>query len=139
MKTIGLDLGSVTCGISISDALGWIAQALTTVRFAEDDYDDALNKVIAVCKEHKVTDIVLGLPKHMNGDIGIRGEICLEFGEKLKAEGYSVTMWDERLTTAAAQRILIGADVSRKKRKKVIDQMAAVQILQSYLDAKSLR
>ena len=139
MKTIGLDLGSVTCGISISDVLGWIAQALTTVRFAEDDYDDALNKVIAVCKEQKVTDIVLGLPKHMNGDIGIRGEICLEFGEKLKAEGYSVTMWDERLSTAAAKRILIGADVSRKKRKKVIDQMAAVQILQSYLDAKSLR
>ena len=61
MKTIGLDLGSVTCGISISDALGWIAQALTTVRFAEDDYDDALNKVIAVCKEQKVIDIVLGL------------------------------------------------------------------------------
>ena len=139
MKTIGLDLGSVTCGISVSDALGWIAQALTTVRFAEDDYDDALAKVIAVCKEQKVTDLVLGLPKHMNGDIGIRGEICLEFGEKLKAEGYNVTMWDERLTTAAAQRILIGADVSRKKRKKVIDQMAAVQILQSYLDAKSLR
>ena len=139
MKTIGLDLGSVTCGISISDALGWIAQALTTVRFAEDDYDDALNKVIAVCKEQKVIDIVLGLPKHMNGDIGFRGEICLAFKDKLEAQGYNVTMWDERLTTAAAQRILIGADVSRKKRKKVIDQMAAVQILQSYLDAKSLR
>jgi putative Holliday junction resolvase len=139
MKTIGLDLGSVTCGIAISDALGWIAQALTTVRFESDDYEDALAKVIAVCKEQKVTDLVLGLPKHMNGDVGIRGQICLDFAEKLKAEGFNVTMWDERLTTAAAQRILIGADVSRKKRKKVIDQMAAVQILQSYLDSKSLR
>ena len=139
MKTIGLDLGSVTCGIAISDALGWIAQALTTVRFESDDYEDALAKVIAVCKEQKVTDLVLGLPKHMNGDVGIRGQICLDFAEKLKTEGFNVTMWDERLTTAAAQRILIGADVSRKKRKKVIDQMAAVQILQSYLDSKSLR
>ena len=139
MKTIGLDLGSVTCGIAISDALGWIAQALTTVRFESDDYEDALAKVIAVCKEQKVNDLVLGLPKHMNGDVGIRGQICLDFAEKLKTEGFNVTMWDERLTTAAAQRILIGADVSRKKRKKVIDQMAAVQILQSYLDSKSLR
>lgn len=139
MKTIGLDLGSVTCGIAISDALGWIAAALTTVRFAEDDYEDALAKVIAVCKEQKVNNIVVGLPKHMNGDVGIRGEICLEFAENLKREGFQVTMWDERLTTAAAQRILIAADVSRRKRKKVIDQMAAVQILQSYLDSKSLR
>lgn len=139
MKTIGLDLGSVTCGIAISDSLGWIAQALTTVRFTSDDYDEALEKVITVCKEHKVNDLVLGLPKHMNGDIGVRGNICLKFQKKLQERGFQVTMWDERLTTVAAQRILIGADVSRKKRKKVIDQMAAVQILQSYLDAKSLR
>lgn len=139
MKTIGLDLGSVTCGIAVSDSLGWIAQALTTVRFEKDDYDDALEKVIDVCKQQKVTDLVLGLPKHMNGDIGVRGNICLEFQKKLQERGYQVTMWDERLTTVAAQKILIGADVSRKKRKKVIDQMAAVQILQNYLDAKSFR
>lgn len=139
MKTIGLDLGSVTCGIAVSDSLGWIAQALTTVRFEKDDYDDALEKVINVCKQQKVTNLVLGLPKHMNGDIGVRGNICLEFQKKLQERGYQVTMWDERLTTVAAQKILIGADVSRKKRKKVIDQMAAVQILQNYLDAKSFR
>lgn len=139
MKTIGLDLGSVTCGIAVSDSLGWIAQALTTVRFEKDDYDDALEKVIDVCKQQKVTNLVLGLPKHMNGDIGVRGNICLEFQKKLQERGYQVTMWDERLTTVAAQKILIGADVSRKKRKKVIDQMAAVQILQNYLDAKSFR
>lgn len=139
MRTIGLDLGSVTCGVALSDQLGWIASALVTIRFAEDDYEDALQKVAALCREHKVNNLVLGLPKHMNGDVGIRGEICLEFAERLREEGFQVTMWDERLTTAAAQRILIGADVSRKKRKKVIDQMAAVQILQSYLDANSGR
>lgn len=77
---------------------------------------------------------VLGLPKHMNGDVGIRGEISIMFKEKLETLGVEVILWDERLTTVVAERILISADVSRKKRKKVIDQMAAVQILQGYLD-----
>lgn len=72
----------------------------------------------------------------MNGDVGIRGEISLMFKEKLEALGLEVVLWDERLTTVAAEKILISADVSRKKRKKIIDQMAAVQILQSYLDSK---
>lgn len=136
MRVLGLDLGSVTLGVSVSDALGMIARAVDTIRFTEDDYDDALHKLQKYIKEFQVKTVVLGLPKHMNGDVGIRGEISISFKERLEQQGIEVILWDERLTTAAAQRILIGADVSRKKRKKVIDQMAAVQILQSYLDSK---
>lgn len=136
MKVMGLDLGSRTCGVAVSDALGWVARAVETVRFEEDNYDEAFEKVMKVVNEHHPEMLVLGLPKHMNGDVGIRGEISIAFKEKLESAGCKVILWDERLTTAAAEKILIAADVSRKKRKKVIDQMAAVQILQSYLDSK---
>lgn len=136
-RIIGLDLGSVTCGIAISDPLGMIARALTTVRFAPDDYEQALEEVLKICEENKVKNVVLGLPKHMNGDIGVRGEISQNFAKMLEDHGIHVDLWDERLTTVAAERILISADVSRKKRKKVIDKMAAVQILQSFLDRKN--
>ena len=88
-------------------------------------------------QENKVKEVVLGLPKHMNGDIGIRGEISCEFAKKLESSGIKVHLWDERLTTVAAEKILLQGDVSRKKRKKVIDQMAAVQILQSFLDRQN--
>lgn len=137
MRVLGLDLGSVTLGVSVSDVLGMIARTVETIRFEEDDYDDAFEKVQKYIKEFQVKTIVLGLPKHMNGDVGIRGEISLMFKEKLETLGVEVVLWDERLTTVAAQRMLIAADVSRKKRKKVIDQVAAVQILQSYLDSKN--
>lgn len=137
MRVLGLDLGSVTLGVSVSDVLGMIARTVETIRFEEDDYDDAFEKVQKYIKEFQVKTVVLGLPKHMNGDVGIRGEISLMFKEKLETLGVEVVLWDERLTTVAAQRMLIAADVSRKKRKKVIDQVAAVQILQSYLDSKN--
>lgn len=136
MRVLGLDLGSVTCGVAISDGLGMIAGKLVTLRFAPDDYEDAFRQVSDIIREHHIQTVVLGLPKHMNGDVGIRGEISIAFKERLETLGVKVVLWDERLTTAAAQRILLAADVSRKKRKKVIDQMAAVQILQSYLDAQ---
>ena len=137
MRILGLDLGSVTCGIAISDPIGMIARAYETVRFAENDYETAKKRVIEIMKMEQVEEIVLGLPKHMNGDIGIRGEVSQDFKQMLLDAGsVPVILWDERLTTKAAERILIQADVSRKKRKKVIDQMAAVQILQSYLDSK---
>lgn len=136
-RIIGLDLGSVTCGVAMSDPLGMIARAITTVRFPSDDYQQCLEGVLQILHENKVKKVVLGLPKHMNGDIGIRGEICFNFKKMLEDQGIEVDMWDERLTTVAAQKILISADVSRKKRKKVIDQMAAVQILQSYLDRQN--
>lgn len=136
MRILGLDLGSKTCGVSVSDAMGMIARSVETVRFASDDYDDAFVKVAKHIKEFQVNTVVLGLPKHMNGDVGIRGEVSIAFKDKLETLGVEVVLWDERLTTVAAERLLISADVSRKKRKQVIDQMAAVQILQSYLDSK---
>ncbi|RHM14985.1 Holliday junction resolvase RuvX [Amedibacillus dolichus] len=132
MRVLGLDLGSRTLGVSVSDALGMIAQPVTTIRFEEDDYDSAFEQVQTYIKEYQIKTVVLGLPKHMNGDVGIRGDISIMFKERLETLGVAVVLWDERLTTVAAQRILIAADVSRKKRKKVIDQMAAVQILQGY-------
>ena len=136
-RSLGLDLGSVTCGIAISDPMGIVARAVETVRFEPDNYEQCLEKVLEVIKREKPDEIVLGLPKHMNGDIGIRGHISEDFKAMLEEHvSIPVVLWDERLTTAAAQKILIVADVSRKKRKKIIDQMAAVQILQSYLDSK---
>ena len=137
MRIIGLDLGSKTLGVSVSDALGMIARAVDTIRFESDDYDDALLQLQPFLKEFQSQTVVLGMPKHMNGDIGIRGEISLKFKENLEALGITVVLWDERLTTVAASKILIAADVSRQKRKKIIDQMAAVQILQSYLDSRN--
>lgn len=136
MRVLGLDLGSVTCGVAVSDMMGMVARGVLTLRFPADDYAKAAELVKEQIEEFQVKTVVLGLPKHMNGHIGIRGEICIAFKERLEAYGVEVVLWDERLTTVAASRILIAADVSRKKRKKVIDQMAAVQILQSYLDRK---
>ena len=133
-RTLGFDLVSKTLGVSVSDPLGMIARALTTLRFDSDDYDSALAQAQALIREQHADKVVLGLPRHMNGDIGVRGEISIAFKEKLESSGVEVVLWDERLTTVAANRILLQGDVSRKKRKKVIDQMAAVQILQSYLD-----
>lgn len=135
-RILGLDLGSVTCGVSVSDLMGLIASPVETVRFANEDYEDCLEKLKKHIDEYKVDTVVLGLPKHMNGDIGIRGNISLEFKEKLESLGLTVILWDERLTTVSAERFLIQADMSRKKRKKVIDQMAAVTILQDYLNSK---
>ncbi len=137
MRILGLDLGSRTCGVSVSDALGMIARAYQTLRFADEDYEAAFQQVAELIDQMQIHTVVLGLPKHMNGDVGVRGEISIAFKERLETLGVEVILWDERLTTVAAERILIAADVSRKKRKKVIDQMAAVQILQSYLDSRN--
>lgn len=136
-RILGLDLGSKTCGVAISDPLGIIARALTTIRFESDDYARCLQEVLALCRENRVKTVVLGLPKHMNGDIGVRGEISQDFARMLEENDIKCHLWDERLTTVSAERLLIQGDVSRKKRKKVIDQMAAVQILQSFLDRQN--
>lgn len=137
MRVLGLDLGSRTCGIAVSDPLGMIARTVETFRFNADDYEAACNRVVELCKELKVDEIVLGLPKHMNGDVGIRGEISKQFKAMLEEKlDLKITLIDERLTTVAATKLLISADVSRKKRKQVVDQLAAVQILQGYLDSK---
>ena len=136
MKVLGLDLGSRTLGIAISDALGIIATGVETYRFEDDKYDLALNRVVEIVKEKKVNKIVLGYPKHMNGDIGEKAKLCEEFKVLVEsATGLEVVLVDERWTTKLAESRLLEADVSRKKRKKVIDKMAAVVILQNYLDS----
>ena len=137
MKVLGLDLGSRTLGIAISDALGIIATGVETYRFEDDNYDLPLQRVVDIVKEKKVTKIVLGYPKHMNGDIGEKAKLCEEFKVKLEeATKLEVILVDERWTTKLANSRLLEADISRKKRKKVIDKMAAVVILQNYLDSK---
>ena len=133
-RYLGLDLGSVTCGVSFSDT-GLIARTIETIRFKPDDYNMALDKVLDIVDREKPDVIVLGLPLLLNDDVGPRAQICLEFGEVLEQEsGIPVKMQDERFTTAVAESILLEADISRKKRKKKIDQLAAVQILQTWLD-----
>ena len=134
---MGLDLGSRTVGIALSDVLGMIAHGLETYRFTPDHYNEALDHVMEIVKKEQIHTIVLGLPKHMNGDIGERAQISIRFKEKLleRDPSLDVVLSDERLTTKVAEQSLIYANVSRKKRKKVIDKMAAVSILQSYLDS----
>ncbi len=134
-RILGLDLGSVTCGVSVSDPLGMIASPVETIRFESEDYDTCLEKVKKHIDAYRIKKIVLGFPKHMNGDVGIRANVSIAFKEKLEALGIQVILWDERLTTVSAQRFLLEADMSRKKRKQVIDQMAAVTILQDYLNS----
>ena len=135
MKYIGLDLGSVTCGISKSDT-GRFAMAVKTLRFKPDDYNAAFDMLLDYFEEEKPDVIVLGYPLLENGDEGPWASLSREFGEQLEIEsGIKVIMQDERCTTRDSEEFLISAGVSRKKRKKVIDQQAAVRILQYYLDS----
>ena len=140
MKIIGLDLGTRTVGIAISDSLGMMVHGVETFRFEENHYKKAIQHVQELVKAHKVSKIVLGLPKNMNGSIGERGQVTQDFAKKLEeATSLPVILWDERLTTMQVERVLIQADVSRSKRKKVVDKMAATIILQSYLDSNQAR
>lgn len=135
---MGLDVGSKTVGVALSDAFGWTAQGLETIRINEEEKEFGFEQIGEIIKNNQVSKIVVGLPKNMNGTIGPRGEASQFYGTELeKLFGLPVVFWDERLTTVAAERVLIEADVSRKKRKKVIDKMAAVMILQGYLDSKN--
>ena len=136
MRYLGLDLGTKTLGLALSDQLGMIATSYKILRHNED-----YNSLIPMLKEeieaNDVKALVLGLPKNMNNSIGERGEIALKFKEKLEsAFNLPVYMQDERLTTRQAENLLISNDTSRKKRKKVIDSLAATIILQSYLDRR---
>ena len=136
MRYLGLDLGTKTLGLSLSDPMGIIATSYKILRHNED-YDRLILLLKDEIESNKVEAIVLGLPKNMNNSIGERGEICLDFKNKLeKVYNLPVYMQDERLTTKQAESILISNDTSRKKRKKVIDSLAATIILQSYLDRK---
>lgn len=138
MRLLGLDYGDRRIGVALSDAFGWTAQGLEVIERRKDASEFA--RIEALVKENEVEQIVLGLPKNMNGTIGPRGELAMAFAEQLRGVlNIPVHLWDERLTTVSAERALIDADVSRKKRKQVVDKMAACLILQNYLDANSTR
>lgn len=134
-RIMGLDVGDRTIGVAVSDLMGITAQGVTTIRRESKKKDiEELKKLI---KEHNVRYIVSGLPKNMNGTIGPQSEKVIKFCDILKEEtGMEIDYWDERLTTVSAEKMLIDGDVSRKNRKKVIDKLAAVLILQNYLDFK---
>ena len=133
MRIMSLDVGSRTIGIACSDALLMTAQGIETIRRTSLEKD--FNRLQELITEYKVHELVVGMPKNMNGTKGERAEKTEEFVEKMKEViDLPVTYWDERLSTVMAERQLIAADVSRKKRKSVIDKMAAVVILQGYLD-----
>lgn len=138
MRIMGLDVGSKTVGVAVSDALGWTAQGIETVKIDEANGEFGIDRIAELVKEYTITEFVVGYPKNMNNTVGPRGEASEDY-KKLLEETFSlpVKLWDERLTTMAAERMLIEADVSRKKRKQVIDKMAAVMILQGYLDSKN--
>jgi putative Holliday junction resolvase len=132
-------VGDKTIGVAVSDALLLTAQGLEVIRRTSPEKDtQRLREIIA---EYEVTTVVVGLPKNMNGTIGPRGELMQQFASGLAAvfPQAEIKLWDERLSTVAAQRSLIAADVSRAKRKQVIDKMAAVFILQGYLDSLACR
>lgn len=133
MRIIGLDIGEKTVGVALCDPFGWTAQGLKTIRRTGIKSD--INEILSIIKEYQVEKIVAGFPKNMNNTIGPTGEKVMAFCEKLKnVTNLEVILQDERLTTVAAQKMLIEADVSRKKRKEVVDTVAAVYILQTYLD-----
>lgn len=134
---MGLDVGDKTIGVSISDELGWTAQGLEVIRRDRLNKTEELQKLQDIVSQYNIEKIIIGLPKNMNGTIGPRGELCITFAKQLEeALGIPTQMWDERLSTVAAEKVLIKADVSRKKRKQVVDKMAAMMILQGYLDSQ---
>lgn len=138
MRIMGLDYGDRKIGVAVSDMFGWTAQGLEVVERRRDGAE--MQRIADLVREQEVEEIVVGLPKNMNGSIGPRGEICIAFADHLRDMlNLPVHLWDERLTTVSAERTLLEADVSRKKRRQVVDKMAASLILQNYLDSKSKR
>ena len=137
MIIMGLDYGSKTVGVAMSDPLGITAQAVETIwRKDENKLRKTCARIEELISEYEVERIVLGLPKHMNNDLGERAQKALAFGEMVKRRtGLEVVMWDERLTTVEAERTLIENNVRRENRKQYIDKIAAVFILQGYLDS----
>lgn len=134
MRIMGLDFGDRTIGVAVSDEFFWTAQGITTIRRSARE----MKELSELMEKYSVGEIVLGYPKNMNGSLGPRAQLTEDFAERLRTRfGLPVALWDERLTTAAATRTLLEADVSRAKRKKVIDKIAAVFILQGYLDRRA--
>ena len=139
MRIMGLDYGSKTIGVAVSDPMGLTAQGIETItREEENKLRKSLRRIEELADQYQVGEIVLGFPKNMNNTIGERAEKALQLKETLERRlGLPVIMWDERLTTVEADRTLIEAGVRRENRKKYVDMIAAVFILQGYLDAKA--
>ena len=140
MRILGLDYGSKTVGVAVSDPLGLTAQGVETIwRKQENKLRQTLARIEELISEYQVERIILGYPKNMNNTIGERAEKSLEFQQMLERRtGLPVIMWDERLTTVAANRTLMEASVRRENRKQYMDKLAAVFILQGYLDSLSM-
>lgn len=139
MRILALDVGDKTIGVAVSDALLITAQGLEVIRRTSPERD--FNRLREIIREYEVSTVIVGLPKNMNGTIGPRGELNQQFAAEVSAQfpQVEVKLWDERLSTVAAEKSLIAADVSRAKRRQVIDKMAAVFILQGYLDSLGYR
>ncbi|KIH70909.1 Holliday junction resolvase RuvX [Salinicoccus roseus] len=135
-RILGLDVGTKTVGIALSDALGWTAQGLTTLKIDYHEEVYGIEEVARIVEETDVSTIIVGLPKNMNNSVGESGDRSIHYSKLLENElpDVKIILWDERLSTIGAERSLLEADLSRKKRKAVIDKMAAVFILQGYLD-----
>ncbi len=136
MKILGLDLGSKTLGVAVSDYLGIIANPVGTFKINTNSLQDALECVKILVAEHSAKRVVLGLPKNMDGSIGFQAQYCLDFKEMLEKElNIEVVMIDERLTSRMANQVMLSADISRNKRKNNVDKLAATIILQTHLDS----
>lgn len=140
MRIMGLDFGSKTVGVAVSDALLLTAQGVEIIRRNEENkLRRTLARIEELIVEYEVEELVLGLPKHMNGTEGVRVELTKEFKDKLERRtGLPVTLWDERLTTVSADRTMIEAGIRRENRKDYVDMLAAVFILQGYLDSRKV-
>lgn len=136
MRIMGLDVGSKTVGVAVSDLMGWTAQGVETISINEDAGQFGLDRLRELVEQYEVEKVVIGLPKNMDNSLGFRAEASQAYGQLVENElQLPVSFIDERLTTVQAERMLINeGNVSRKKRKKVIDKLAAVILLQNYLD-----
>ena len=137
MRAMGLDIGSVTVGVSLSDGLKMIASSYTVIRY-EQENEELFQKIVNIIKEEEVDEVIVGMPYHMNGDFSLGCERTRRFEEQIKKLiDIKIIEVDERMSTVTAQNALLSFDVSRKKRKQVVDKVAATVILQSYLDRNS--
>ena len=135
MRYLGIDLGSKTVGLAMSDATLTIASSYKTIFFKDEDYSSTISKIIEIVKDYNITKIILGLPKNMNNTLGERALITTKYKELLEEKiNIPIILFDERLTSVISNSILIEADISRKKRKKKVDSIAAQIILQDYLN-----
>lgn len=139
MRILGLDLGSKTCGVAMCDPSELLASPLTTLRFDENQFDQAVALLDQLAQEHQITLMALGYPKHMNNDIGESAKRSLAFQEKLQERGYEVVLIDERLTSKQVNDAMRFGKVKKEKRKAQVDELAATVILQTFLDQRRSR